>query len=304
MSSKRDDPPVPSLASPYPEYPTLTTVPTPRPHVAAALHVGSSAAVGAIWIATCSAAPELLWRGMKLAVSHFNLTTLLSALLLGVILAFFVEPILERTRDFLEPQATRTPVMRSPHGLLFKAIVSIAFALTSVAVHDAIVAFVSQDDATKGSGLDAAIGLTFEWAIVPFLVALAWQSAQNRWLAIPMGVAGVLSPILAGWLFAWSIKTVIATTIPCLAIQFLGYRKIRRRGQRHMFASCASIVAGVAIVWLLIAFPLDAALTGLGVLPTKFYTLSYLWIDIRFYLGWTLGLLLAPSPYVAEAEPG
>ncbi len=39
----------------------------------------------------CAAAPEFIWQGVRLAFSHPDVSDLLSALLIGVTLAFFVE---------------------------------------------------------------------------------------------------------------------------------------------------------------------------------------------------------------------
>ena len=34
----------------------------------------------------------------------------------------------------------------------------------------------------------------------------------------------------------------------------------------------------------------------------KLYSSFNFWADARFYLGWSLGLLLAPSPYLAVGD--
>lgn len=60
----------------------------------AALAFGS-AVITALWIAVCAAAPEFIWQGVRLAFSHPDVSDLLSALLIGVTLAFFVEPLSE-----------------------------------------------------------------------------------------------------------------------------------------------------------------------------------------------------------------
>ena len=53
----------------------------------------------AIWVAVCAAAPELIWQGLLLIAHHFTLLNLYAIILIGLILAFFVEPLMERIRN-------------------------------------------------------------------------------------------------------------------------------------------------------------------------------------------------------------
>jgi hypothetical protein len=64
---------------------------------------GSVALIVAFWVAICAAAPEVIWQGLRIAAGHLTRADLLSALLLGLILAFFVEPLLRRIGDFFGP---------------------------------------------------------------------------------------------------------------------------------------------------------------------------------------------------------
>ena len=139
------------------------------------LLAGSSALVSALWIAICAGAPEFIWRGLRIALKHLNSTALLSALLIGVVLAFFVEPILDRLRDLLRVSRHKEPAHSGSRSLLYSAGVSLAFALVSVSLHEAMSAFVSNGDA----GLNAGLALAAEWAIVPFCIAVAWQGATS-----------------------------------------------------------------------------------------------------------------------------
>jgi hypothetical protein len=56
-------------------------------------------------------------------------------------------------------------------------------------------------------------------------------------------------------------------------------------------------VAWVAIVWLPMALLVDLVLGWFRLDQFKLYSSFNFWMDARFYLGWSLGLLLAPSPY-------
>jgi hypothetical protein len=268
---------------------------------AAALFAGTSAIAAALWIAISSAAPEFIWQGLRIALAHPSWTELFSALLIGLILAFFVEPIMERIRDLLRPSKHEPDDDEAPRHALFTVVLSLAFALASVCLHDAITAFVS-GHADGHSGAEQAladgIGLATEWAFVPFAVTLAWLSVWHRWLRVPMGVFGAASSLLAGWLFGWQLQSVVTTGIPCLAILGLGYRRLLQEPEQHGFTRLARLVALVAAVWFAASLLFDAALTD----HLTLYDATDFWIDVRFYIGWVLGLVLAPWPYHRREE--
>jgi hypothetical protein len=64
---------------------------------------------------------------------------------------------------------------------------------------------------------------------------------------------------------------------------------------------CARVVAVVSAVWIGAALIIDAVLGFFHLSPFKLYSASDVFADMRFYLGWTLGLLLAP--YAGERRP-
>jgi len=263
----------------------------------------ASALVGALWIAICAAAPEFIWQGLRIGLGHFTRTDLLSALLVGLILAFFVEPLMRRLDDLLHQARYREGPQRG--NLLFTASLAVVFALASVSVHHAMTAFVSDRGAEHmdgRSGFAAAIALTTAWAIVPCGVTLAWLSVRSRWLRVPMGIIGAGSAAIAGWLFSWSAQEVFATAVPCLLILGIGYRRLAEEPRSRGFARCAPAVVLVAAGWLTIALALDAALGLYHLNQFKLYTTADYWVDVRFYLGWALGLVLAPSPYGASGS--
>lgn len=264
------------------------------------IFAGSVALITAFWVAICAAAPEIIWQGFRIAAGHLTRADLLSALLLGLILAFFVEPLLRRTGDFFGPsRLTAAEEGRTP---LFTAGLGLAFALVSVCVHDAMSAFVSGrggENIIGQSGPTAAIALTTAWSIVPFSISLAWLSVRSRWLWVPIGLIAGASPGIAGWLFSWSGHEVIMTIIPCLLILGLGYRRIMNPPDRLALRRCAGVVALVAAGWLIGAWLVNLFLVD----QAKVYTIPEFWVDARFYLGWAFGLFLAPSPSHRTPEP-
>jgi hypothetical protein len=187
--------------------------------------LAASTLIAAFWVAICAAAPEFIWQGLWLAGHHVTRTELLSALLVGFVLAFFVEPLMERLRG----QRRGHSASRTSGTALFTAALSLVFALASIALHDAMTAFVSEHEQSVHGGLADAISLTMAWAIVPFAVTLAWVCLPNRWLAIPVAVIAAVSPCIAGWLFAWPLHSVFTTAVPSLVILGLGYHWTARR---------------------------------------------------------------------------
>ena len=257
-----------------------------------------AATVAAFWVAICAAAPEFIWQGMRLALNHVSQTDVLAALLIGLVLAFFVEPLMERLWHLLS---------QSPHqhddrqrDALFIAGLSLAFALVSICLHDAMTALISDggtEHATGFAGLGLVLALTTAWAIVPFTITLAWLSARVRWIAVPIGITAASSSCIAGWAFAWSVQAIATTMVPCLAILVLGYRRIAHAPPERILARATSSVASVAVIWLLFAQLLDLTLGLFRLERFALYDSVGFWVDVRFYAGWMLGLVLAPSPH-------
>jgi len=261
-----------------------------QPDIARAVLAGAAATITALWVSICAAAPEFLWQGMRLAAGHLSRADVLGALLIGIVLAFFVEPLMERGRHLLTRSGHRQHAVQRTYDGLFTAGLSLAFAFASVCLHEAMTAFVSdRGHAAEDAGLVAGVILTVSWALVPFAVTLAWLGAEVRGIAVALGGIAAASPFVAGWLFEWPLDSVIATALPCLAILALGYRALA-------WHRLARYVAGVAVVWLLLALLFDAALPRLGLERFLLYDAANFWIDVRFYLGWALGLVLAPLP--------
>jgi hypothetical protein len=217
-----------------------------------------------------------------------------------VILAFFVDPLMSGMQDLLSRARHRDRADSIRHSPLFRVSVSLAFALASVCVHDAMIAFASDRAAEHtgaNAGLAAALELTVSSAIVPFAITLAWLSVPTRRLALPMGIIAGASSCVAGWLFSWSVQEVVGTTIAGLLILCLGYRQVVRKPSPDVFARCARSVALVAAIVLPTALLLGFVFDFYHIKQFKLYSASLFWTDARFYVGWTLGLLLAPSPY-------
>jgi len=95
----------------------------------------------AAWVSICAAAPEFIWQGLFLLGAHISWLNLYSVILIGPILAFFVEPIMQRIRS------RRWDVDdNAGHGVLPSVILALAFGVAAVALHECLNAYVGGSD--------------------------------------------------------------------------------------------------------------------------------------------------------------
>jgi hypothetical protein len=279
--------------------------PAIRPSVVArgarAALAGIAATVSALSIAICAAAMELVWQGLLLASRHISRVDLLSALLIGLVLAFLVDPMMERIRSALSRDRSQEAAsVSNERNPLFRTCIGIAFAFVSVCLHSALASFVSGPEGHAGADLavlEAAVRLTAAWALVPFFVTLAWIGARRRWVKVPFGIVAATSPLFVGWLFSWAWQTIAITAVPCVAILLLGYRQTLSEPRPSGFSPYARTVLSVAAIWLTTTALMEVVLYSLAIDPLQFSGFLEFWIDARFYLGWALGLLMTPFPF-------
>lgn len=246
----------------------------------------------AIWVAICSVAPEFIWQGFLQIAQHFSWSTVASALLVGAIVAFFVEPLMERLRMMrLHIVHKRTPTHLTASAF--------SLAILAVFAHDAIVAFTSggEGHAGKNVGLVYAISEVFQWSWVPLVVTLAWVYArQSRWIRWPIMLMALASIALVGPVFDWNAVDTVTTVVPCVCLLFGGYHVMRRYPEDAAFSRCTRLTLVIAIVWLVLTGVIQAFLSLFAVKALRVYTWSEYAIDFRFYLGWVIGLVVAPKP--------
>jgi hypothetical protein len=262
---------------------------------------GMATVVSALSIAICAAAMELLWQGLLLVSHHISWVDVLSSLLIGLVLAFLVDPLMDRIRHALpwyrRHEAASAGNERNP---LFAMCIGIAFAFVSVCLHSALTSFVAGPEGHAGADsevLEAAVNLTIAWAFVPLFVTLAWVGARNRWAKVPLGFFATISPLFAGWLFSWAWQTVVITALPCILILFLGYRQALKKPRHRGFSPYARCVICVATIWLAATALVQGVLYLLAIDLFGFDSHLEFWIDARFYVGWTLGLVMTPFPF-------
>lgn len=124
------------------------------------------------WVSVCSAAPEFIWQGLLTVIHHFSWVTVGDVLLVGAVVAFFVEPLAERLRAMRLHVAHKH---RSPAHATFAAF---GFAVLAVCVHEAITSFVSTSYADNRAefSLFVALSYVFQWSSIPFMVTIASTS--------------------------------------------------------------------------------------------------------------------------------
>ena len=245
------------------------------------------------WVSVCSAAPEFIWQGLLTIVHHFNWVAAASAMLVGAIVAFFVEPLTERLRAMSLHVAHRH---RTP---THATVAAFGFAVLAVCVHEAITSFVatSSSEHRAEDSLFYALSEVFQWASIPFAITVAWlcvgHSRRVSWVTLLLAAFMLLS---LGPLSGWPVQDSITTVIPCAFILFWGWAVMHKYPTQLALSRCAKLTAITACIWLLAAGLFQFTLWRFASHDPHFYSWMEYTIDFRFYLGWVIGLAVAPRP--------
>lgn len=257
-------------------------------------------AVFTLWVSVCAFAPELIWQGFLLLRGHFGIAQIYSALFIGSLFAFFVEPLVERLK------AGRWHLSHGDRsGLLIGALVSLVFGFFVVCLHEAITAYLGSShagDEAMQARLAAALDEAVEWSSIPAAVTAAWFVAGTwRRLAAPAVILASAWIIAVGIFYDWGWQVVTTTAIPCGLLVLFGTRIVLQGWDGETFRALAKLTAGLTFGWLVVAWLANALVTTLVGSGAEFYANAAAGDDLRFYLGWSLGLLVAPNP-VQEPE--
>lgn len=248
-----------------------------------------------LWVSVCAFSPELIWQGFVLLRGHFGAAEAVSALFIGTLFAFFVEPVMERLKSGHWTQA-----QEPTGGLLVAALVSIAFGAAVVCIHEAVAAYLGGGHAgeeAKLAGLARALDEVREWSSIPAAVTAAWF-AVGAWprLALVAGGLACAWILAVGVLYYWGWQVVATTAVPCILIALLGVRLVRHRWDAGSFPALARLTATVAAAWLALAWLVEILAGHAGATGWGLYAPDAYYDDLRFYLGWSLGLAVAPNP--------
>jgi hypothetical protein len=219
--------------------------------------------------------------------------------LIALLLAFFVEPLTERikTKSWeLKHQSTKTSV--------YTAITALAFAITAVSVHEAMNAYLGGQqvaDHAKQANLPKAMEQIHEWASIPFVVTIMWFAPRTgRRFSLAAGILTCLWVIAIGFYYVWEWRDIIRTAVPSAAISVVGVLSISASWDKQTPAQLASLIALVALCWFVVLGVAQGAAWSFGA-SVRIYTWEEFGEDFRFYLGWALGVAVAPSPLRASA---
>jgi hypothetical protein len=253
----------------------------------------------ALWVAVCAASPEFVWQGLVSVFSHFSLRDAAVALLIGAILAFFVEPVLERVRSLGDaPHARKSPA--------FAACEALSFAVVAVCVHEAITVYIaaSHSNEQASENLVKAVSQALQWAAIPFFITLAWMAARGpKWLAWTAVAIVVIASYLTGVIFEWAAHSLLTSAIPSLMVLAAGCVIVREQWDVTTFRRCARATAVIGAAWLALAGALQLALWAANVQAFRVYEWPEFWSDMRFYIGWVIGLFVAPPLVMATPAP-
>lgn len=246
----------------------------------------------ALWVAICAVAPEFLWQGLFSLFGHFSLTDAAAALLIGAILAFFVEPVLERLRGLGDApgHAEKSPA--------FAACEALSFAVVAVCVHEAITVYVaaSHSNEQAAENLASALATALQWAVTPFFVTIAWMVARApSWIAWPVAALAVIVGLVVGVIFEWHTNVLVTSVIPTIVVLIAGCFIVREQWDASTFRRCARATGVIALAWLVLSSALQIVLWLAHVQAFRIYERTEFWNDFRFYIGWVTGLLVAPA---------
>ena len=253
-----------------------------------------------LWVAICAAAPEFIFQGTRLFIDHLSWTNLMAAGLIGMLLAFFVEPILERLR-----QGRWRPVQHGRGGPVRNMAIALLFGFLAVCIHEALNAWFNIEHApdARQAHVVGAVNQVVEWAWVPFITMLAlFVGRLGRPAAILAGLASCAGAVAVGFAYGWSLPEIVVTAVPCCAFMLVGEVAVTRSWDHTTFLRLPLLLAGIASVWLAAVGLVHLGLTLAKLEP---WLLVYDWDSLRadflFFAGWAIGLFIAPNP-VAVAD--
>jgi len=249
----------------------------------------------AFWVSICAAAPEFIWQGLILLGGHLTLFNLYSVILIGLVLAFFVEPVLQRIRS------RRWDVdEHGGHGVLPSVVLALAFGVTAVAVHECMNAYVGGNEhlqSQRQESLGRAVELILQWALVPFVVTLAWfGSRRGRSFGWYGAALAFLWAVAVGWYYEWGWRGTVMSALLCGLITVFGVLRIAHDWSHDTFRKLAFGTGLVVLGFVSVGVLVQVCLNLAGVTSWHAYTFGELFEDLRFYLGWVLGLVVAPNP--------
>jgi purine-cytosine permease-like protein len=134
------------------------------------------------------------------------------------------------------------------------------------------------------------------------MTTIAWFCAYGqRWIGLLALFLALLAIVLVGVVFDWNIPDILTTVIPCTCILLAGFFHMRKHRDQQVLSRCVMLTATIAVIWLASAGCLQLMLALLAPKRIYLYTWVEYTIDLRFYVGWVIGLAVAPRPAVSHS---
>ena len=253
-----------------------------------------------VWVGVCASVPEIIWQGGKLLLDHGEIQEfLISSLLVGMMLAFFVEPLTERLKN------RSWSAHHNAQGWTFVTIlVAVLFGMFTVCVHQCIDTLLHNkvtSTSNENTGLHEAIRIAVQWSFIPAIFTMVWFIGlkKRRIGNILVIIASVIIFAVSMLAFHWHIyNSVSSIMVGALASIIVINKSGRSRPLGKKGDYYLSISAGICftICTLLLMF------VNYYIVQIDYDGLDY-GEDARFYLGWILGLSFLPDPYRSTKHP-
>ena len=273
----------------------------------ATLRASPGYALFVLWVSTSAFAPEIIWQGFLLMGRHFGAAEIYTIVFIGVLFTLFVEPIAERLKEGRWSRAPGESHGQAQAGrFVIGALLSFLVGVAVVCVHEAMGAFFGDGPAgedARWANLARAISQALEWASVPAAITVAWLLARisPRVAYAALGVACAWT-VAVGFVWAWRWPVVVTTSATCCLIALLGTRIVLRGWRKSSLPALARLVGIAALACLTFVLLAQAAASRLGHHDVEFYSRAQTFEDLRFYLGWCLGLSIAPDPTASTEQ--
>ena len=251
-----------------------------------------------IWASACAFAPEAIWQGFLLFIEGFGSAEILTVVSISVLFTFFVEPITERLRTGRLIASTA-----GDHGggtLAGGAVRSLIIGVVVVCVHESMASFFGGGhvgEQVKWIRLSLAISQALEWSSIPAAIAMAWLVAVTslRGGIVATGLACFWT-LVVGLIWGWSLQELVVTSIIGCLIATGGTWEVLRHAPEALTVRLARMIILASVSCIACALLIQVIIGWFLGSKVAFYTLADVTEDLRFYVGWSFGLLFSPDP--------
>ncbi len=121
----------------------------------------------------------------------------------------------------------------------------------------------------------------------------------GKWFARSMAgvvvIAGYAIGLIFSLIFKWDARSLLTSEISAICVLIAGSIIVREQWNAATFQRYARATAAVALAWLAVTGAMQAVLSLAHVEAFRVYEWTEFWSDLRFYIGWMIGLFIAPA---------